>query len=219
MSTNHAKPLGLPGRVGTTVLAATSLCLALVGTQANTVDAATPSIQTLNPEPPPSYTCTAIGVGVRCSSDTVVVLDPEPIGITCGSGAGAFEVMDQATRRVKAVRWYDRDGNLVKRVRDNLFSDTRLSNPVTGASVPYDQHDIDTDILAIPGDLGSATTYSEEHIVASVPGYGTVLVSVGRSVRAPDGTLLSRTGRRDFDAYFGGDRSVLDELCAALGAQ
>jgi hypothetical protein len=44
MSTNHAKPLGLQGRVGTTFLAATSFCLALVGTQANTVDAATPSI-------------------------------------------------------------------------------------------------------------------------------------------------------------------------------
>src|SRR5215212_1358239 len=126
MSTNHAKPLGLQGRVGTTVLAATSVCLALVGTQANTVHAATPSIQTLNPEPPPSYTCTAIGFGVTCSSDTVVVLDPEPAGITCGSGPGAFEVMDQGTRRVKAVRWYDRDGNLVKRVRDNLFSDARL---------------------------------------------------------------------------------------------
>ena len=140
MSTNHAKPLGLPGRVGTTVLAATSLCLALVSTQANTADAAAPSIQTLNPDPPPSYTCTAIGFGVMCSSDTVVVLDPEPSGIICGSGAGAFEVMDQATRRVKAVRWYDRNGNLVKRVRDNLFSDAQLSNPVTGASVLYDQH-------------------------------------------------------------------------------
>src|SRR3954464_8934958 len=150
MTTNHAKPFRLQGRVGTTVLAATSVCLALVGAHANTVDAATPSIQTLNPQPPPSYTCTAIGFGVTCRSDTVVVLDPEPTGITCGSGPGAFEVMDQATRGVKAVRWYDRDGNLVKRVRDNVFSDTRLSNPVTGASVPYDQHDIDTDILATP---------------------------------------------------------------------
>ena len=219
MTTNHPKPLGLPGRVGTSVLAATSLCLALLGTQADTVDAATPSIQTLNPEPPPSYTCTAIGFGTRCTSDTVVVLDPVPSGIICGAGASAFEVVDQGTRRVKAVRWYDRDGNLVKRVRDNLFSDTRLSNPVTGASVPYDQHDIDTNILATPGDLDSATTYSEEHIVASAPGYGTVLVNVGRSVTAPDGTVLSRTGRRDFDAYFGGDGSVMDELCAALGAQ
>ena len=190
-----------------------------MGTQANMVDAATPSIQTLNPEPPPSYTCTAIGVGTRCTSDTVVVRDPEPTAITCGSGAGAFEVMDQATQRVKAVRWYDRDGNLVKRVRDNLFSDTRLSNPLTGASVPYAQHDIDTNILAIPGDLNSATTYSENNLVATAPGYGTVLVNSGRSVTAPDGTVLSLTGRRDLDAYFGGDRSVMDKLCAALGPQ
>src|SRR3954447_17559124 len=193
MTTNHPKPLGLPGRVGMTVLAATSLCLAALSTQPNTVHAATPSIQTLNPEPPPSYTCTAIGFGTRCTSDTVVVRDPEQSGISCGSGAGAFEVTDQATQRVKAVRWYDRDGNLVKRVRDNLFSDTRLSNPVTGASVAYAQHDIDTDILATPGDLDSATTLSVEHFVASVPGYGTVLVNSGRSVRASDGTLLLHT--------------------------
>jgi len=218
MTTHHAKPLALPARVGTTIVAATSLCLAVAGTQATTVDAAAPSIQTLNPEPPASYTCTAIGAGVMCSSDTVVVLDPEPSGIICGSGAGAFEVMDQGTRRVKAVRWYNRDGNLVKRVRDNLFSETRLSNPVTGASVAYDQHDADTEIFATPGDLDSATTYSEEHFVASAPGYGVVLVNVGRSVTAPDGTVLSRTGRRDFDAYFGGETAVLDELCAALGA-
>jgi hypothetical protein len=183
------------------------------------VDAATPSIPTLNPVPPASYTCRAIGFGVRCNSDTVEVLDPEPTGITCGSGAGAFEVMDQATRRVKAVRWYDRDGNLVKRVRDNIFSATRLSNPTTGASVPYHQHDIDTDILAIPGDLDSATTYSDEHFVAWAPGYGTVLVNVGWSVTTSDGTVLWRTGRRDFDAYFGGDSSVMNDLCSALGAQ
>ena len=93
-----------------------------------------------------------------------------------------FELTDQATRRVKAERWYDRDGNLVKRVRDNIFSDARLSNPVTGAFVEYDQHDIDRAILAVPGDLDTITTYSTESLVAVAPGYGAVLVNVG-SVR------------------------------------
>ena len=128
-----------------------------------------------------------------------------------------FELTDGATRRVKAERWYDRDGNLVKRVRDNIFSDARLSNPVTGAFVEYDQHDIDRAILAVPGDLDTITTYSTESLVAVAPGYGAVLVNTGRSVYGPDGSLISRTGRRDLDAYFGGDTSVVASLCAALG--
>ncbi len=170
----------------------------------------------LNPPPSDSYVCTAVGKGTRCLSDTSEVLDPAPSGIFCGSGAGAYEVIDQATRRVKAERWYDADGNLVKRIRANLFSDASLSNPTTGTSVAYDQHDIDTNLLAVPGDLDTATTMSVEFLVASAPGYGAVLVNVGLTVTAPDGSVLSHTGRRDFDAYFGGDASVVDDLCAAL---
>jgi hypothetical protein len=175
---------------------------------------ATPT--TLNPAPPDSYVCAAVGSGTRCVSDTSVVLDPEPSGILCGSGAEAFEVADQATRQVRAERWYDANGDMVKRVRANDFSDSWLSNPSTGAAVGYNQHDVDTEILAVPGDVATATTTSVESFVAVAPGYGSVLVNTGRSVYAPDGSVLSRTGRRDFDAYFGGDESVMAPLCAAL---
>jgi hypothetical protein len=204
-------------RSGTTGLALATLGLGLAVATANPAAAGPPTIVPLNPVPPDSYTCTAIGAGTRCLSDTTEVLDPVPSGIVCGTGADAFEVADQATRRVKAERWYDVDGNLVKRVRANLFSDARLSNPLTGASVSYDQHDVDTAILAVPGDLDTATTYSVESLLAVAPGYGAVLVNKGRSVYAPDGSVVSRTGRRDFDAYFGGDDSVVAGLCAALG--
>jgi hypothetical protein len=171
----------------------------------------------LNPPPPSSYTCAQIGNGTRCDSDTAEVLDPEPTGIICGTGSDAFEVMDQATRRVKATRWYDANGDLIKRVRANIFSDTSLQNPRSGASVPYLQRDVDTDLFAVPGDLDSATTYSVEHFLAWAPGHGALVVNTGRSVYGPDGSVLSRTGRRDFDAYSNGDLSVMDPLCAALG--
>jgi hypothetical protein len=191
--------------------------IGLVVATGTSAGAGTPTAVPLNPPPPDSYTCTPVGNGTRCLSDTTTVLDPAPSGIFCGAGADSFEVVDQGTRRVKAERWYDVDGNLVKRVRANLFSDTRLTHPVTGAAVGYDQHDVDTEVLAVPGDLNSATTYSVESLVAVAPGFGTVLVNKGRSVYGPDGSVISRTGRRDFDAYFGGDTSVVAGLCVALG--
>jgi hypothetical protein len=199
------------------VIATGALGLLALGAPATAAVAAPATIDQLNPEPPSSYTCAPLGVGTRCTSDTTEVLDPESTGIVCGIGASAFEVLDRATRRVKAERWYDTDGNLVKRVRSNLFSESALFNPVTGAAVPYGQHDTDTDLLAVPGDLGSRTTYSVESFVATAPGEGAVLVNKGRSVYDADGEVLERTGRRDFDAYDGGDLSVMDGLCRALG--
>ena len=191
--------------------------LGLVVVMTGAAGAGAPTAVALNPPPPDSYTCTPVGSATRCLSDTTATGLAEDSGIVCGTGAAAFAVMDSATRRVKAERWYDSDGNLVKRIRANLFSDALLTNAVTGASVSYDQHDVDTDILAVPGDLDTATTYSVESFVAVAPGLGAVLVNKGRSVRAPDGSLVQRTGRRDFDAYFGGDDSVVAGLCAALG--
>jgi hypothetical protein len=190
--------------------------LGLTGVAGPAAVAAPPVSGQLNPEPPASYVCSAIGAGTRCVSDTTEVLDPEPTGIVCGSGSGSFEVMDRATRRVVAERWYDTDGNLVKRVRSNLFSDSALFHPGTGASVPYSQHDTDTDVLATPGDLESRTTYSVESFVATARGAGAVVVNKGRSVYTADGSVLERTGRRDFDAYASGDVTVMDGLCRSL---
>ena len=146
----------------------------------------------LNPPPSDSYVCTAVGKGTRCLSDTSEVLDPVPSGIFCGSGAGAYEVIDQATRRVKAERWYDADGNLVKRIRANLFSDASLSNPTTGTSVAYDQHDIDTNLLAVPGDLDTATTMSVEFLVASAPAGHSMAADWSQTT--PTARICSRQG-------------------------
>jgi hypothetical protein len=180
--------------------------------------AKTNTVGPLNPEPPDSYTCSPRRHRTVCVSDTSEVVAPTPIGIVCGTGDGKFDVIDlEATRRVKAMRVYDDHGDLVTRVRENIFYGTRLGNPVTGVSVPYRQHDIDTDILATRGDLSTATTYSVESLVATAPGYGVVLVNKGRSVYGPDGSVLSRTGRRDLDDYFAGNTAAVAKLCAALG--
>ena len=198
-------------------VAVAAVGLGLMVVTGTSAGAGAPTAISLNPPPPDSYSCTPVGAGTRCVSDTTATGLAEDSGIVCGTGAGAFSVMDSATRRVKAERWYDTNGDLVKRIRANLFSDSRLTNPLNGKSVPYDQHDVDTDIFSVPGDLGTATTYSIESLAAVAPGYGTVLVNKGRSVYGPDGEVLERTGRRDLDAYFGGDDSIVADLCAALG--
>jgi hypothetical protein len=151
-----------------------------------------------------------------CHSDTTVDLGPDPSGILCGSGPSTFEVLDQATRRVVATRWYDVDGDLVKRVRDNRFSDAQLSNP-SGATVGYRQRDLDTEYLAIPGDLSTATMYSDTSLIATAPGWGTVLVEAGLTVSDADGNVLYQNGRRDLGSYFTGDTGAMAQLCAALG--
>ena len=139
-----------------------------------------PAAVSLNPEPPDFYTCTTNGAGTYCSGETSDPYGPEPLGIFCGSGAGAFEVLDQAVHNTRAEPWYDRDGNLVKRKRVNSFGDAALSSP-TGAQVPYSQRDIDTDVFAVPGDLASGTTYTTRRCAR--PSRGWALSSWRRDVR------------------------------------
>lgn len=74
----------------------------------------------------------------------------------CGSGAGAFDIFDQGTYNQRAIRFYNAAGDLTRRViYDQFFS--QFSNPLTGAAVPCTQHNTITDVLAVPGDLGSDT--------------------------------------------------------------
>jgi hypothetical protein len=169
----------------------------------------------LNPEPPDGYSCVANGTGTVCHLETTTVFDPAPSGIVCGEGADAFDVLDQATRRLVATRLYNRDGDLVKRIRENWFSDAHLST-VAGATVDYRQHDTDTDYFAVPGDLGTGTLYSENSLVATAPGWGVVAMEAGRTVVDADGSV-EQNGRRDLSEYFAGDPSSLARLCLALG--
>jgi hypothetical protein len=47
---------------------------------------------------------------------------------------------------------------------------------------------------------------------------GAVLLNAGRTVTAPDGSIDFRAGPQDFLDYSLGNTDVVNELCAALGA-
>jgi hypothetical protein len=185
-----------------------------------------PLTQTLNPPPPPYETCNAVGTGTFCQGTTSFTYAPVDtaavfgVPLVCGSGPSAFDIFDSVvTAKSLARRIYDADGNLVRRMRVDHVEAGQYSNPVSGATVPYSSLQTIDDVLAVPGDLGSATeTLAGEWIfrpARSAP----VLLSAGRLVFAPDGTLDFRSGPQAFmDLFVDGDASVLDPLCAALGA-
>jgi hypothetical protein len=174
--------------------------------------------QTLTPPPPPEYTC-ATGSVTICHAKDSFAYGASDTGLVCGSGASAFDIFDSATVTETKTRFYDRNGNLTERVFHQQYSGGEFSNPQTGAVVPYTQHDTITDVLAVPGDLSTATeTTVGESIFRDPVTHEVVNLNAGRVVRAPDGTLEFRAGPQAFADYFGGDASAFDQLCAALGA-
>jgi hypothetical protein len=175
-----------------------------------------PQPMALYPAPPDGYDCRQTGGGTVCTLVETVVLEPESTGLVCSSPAGSFEIFDEATRTLIATRTYDRDGNLVKRVRVNDFSDAQLSNPSSGGVIGYIQRDRDVDVFTVPGDLSSSTFTSTGSLTAVVPGMGAVLVERGRVEVSPDGELTAFTGRRDLAALFEGDEEILARVCEAL---
>ena len=201
-----------------------AVCAAGAVAFASTGRAAKPVTQTLNPPAPSYYTCKATGDKTICAgnppTESYGPIDTADEGppIVCGSGPSAFHVFDAGTDEVTARRIYDSNGDLVERELTDDYTFGEFSNPLTGASVPYTQSDRRVDDLAVPGDLGSATETTTWHIDFHLEGGGAPLfVNNGRTITAPDGTVVFRAGRLDFfDLFLDGDTSVLDRLCAAL---
>jgi hypothetical protein len=172
--------------------------------------------QTLNPPPPTGYSCNPVGNGTICRADVPNNYTLVDTGIVCGSGASAFDIYDSATGDQQKTRYYDQNGNLTRRVIHETYSSGQFSNPLTGAVVPYTQHDTITDVLAGPGDLSTATTTNVgENIFKPAQG-APVFKYAGRFVTAPDGTIEFQAGQNDFFKLMAGDTSVLQKLCAAL---
>jgi hypothetical protein len=172
--------------------------------------------QTLNPPPPSFETCKTVGNGTICQGNRTFSYGLDDTGIVCGSGANAFDIYDSATNNQDASRSYDQNGNLTRRVIHENYTFGQFSNPLTGAVVPYTQHDTITDVLATPGDLGTATeTNVGENIFKPAQG-APVFKYAGRFVTAPDGTIEFQAGQNDFFKLMAGDTSVLDKLCTAL---
>jgi hypothetical protein len=177
-----------------------------------------PVSQTLNPPAPDFYTCQPTGSGTICHGSRTFVEDPYDTEIPCGSGANAFTIWDQGIVDQVATRYYDADGNLTRRVVHEDWRPGQFSNPLTGATVPYRQTGNITDVLATPGDFGSATETVTGQNNFTVAGHGVVLHNSGRTVTAPDGTIEFSSGKQNIADYFdNGNTAVLGELCGALG--
>jgi hypothetical protein len=174
-----------------------------------------PVTQTLTPPPPDFLTCKAVGSGTICQGSRTFTVDPHP-DFTCADGTVIY---DQGTVRQVVTRYYDTDGNLVRRVIHEFWSDARKSNPLTGASAPYTQASNITDVLAVPGDFSSATETVTGQGSIHIPGLGAVLLNAGRFVVGPDGSIEFRAGPQSFLDFGDGNTAVVDELCAALGAR
>ena len=179
--------------------------------------AAPPTSQPLTPPPPSFETCKATGSGTICSGTRTETYGPDDTGIVCGSGADAFSVFDQGTFLQSARRFYDENGNWLRRELFDTFKDAQWSNPLNGRTAPYTQRNNDTFVLATPGDESTGTdTITGELIMKSGSG-APILFQTGRDVHSPTGDLLSMAGRQDLTAFFEqGDEHALDLLCAAL---
>jgi hypothetical protein len=192
--------------------AATGISALLLASPATAREAVDPS--TLNPAPPDFFNavCTSTGQHITCTlgfSDPDIV--DEPSGIVCGS----TELLFSQSRSVVGKRFYDSDGNLLQRHFREYMGGT-FTNPDTGRSVTWIQHDTVLHDLAVPGDnlTGTISLTGLTTRVAGVPG----LSDAGRLlIDASTDEVVTASAHHPFDAYFReGDAAALAPLCDAL---
>src|SRR3954447_21035275 len=199
-----------------------AVCATGAAVFASAVVAGQPVSQTLNPPAPSFETCKAAGTSTLCQgSRSEGGFTREPTGIVCGSGVGAFEILESIDDHVQhhAMRVYNADGNLVRRVFTDAFPGGEYINPLTDGTVPYSNHFVTTGVLTVPGDLSTevVTVRGEWNFVAS--GMGAVFVNAGRVVYTATGDVVSTSGPQGFnDLFINSDPSAIDRLCAALRA-
>jgi hypothetical protein len=194
------------------VKATRSFC-ALVIAAAGLAAAAAPAAAStsLNPAPPSWYTCPATGSGTVCHGTMSFEHFAEFDG-TCPQG---FSILENGHKDETGTRYYDRDGNLSRRVLHDIYPVGNplnvLYNSQTGKSVPYRGDLTETDSLAVPGDFSSATTRVTGNLyTVTLPGGGLLVHDVGNFTFAPDGSILEDHGPK---MLFSGQT---DKLCAAL---
>jgi len=172
---------------------------------------------TLNPAPPDFFnaTCYQGAAGTICD---LAFVDPDspwidqPSGILCGS----TELLFSQTRSVVGKRFYDADGDLVQRhFREELAG--VLTNPDTGRSVPWIQHDTVMQNLTIPGDLDSGvTSFTGLYSRFYLPSGRTILMDAGTFSQDVNG-LVFEAGPHPLNDYFAhGDSSAFQAVCDAL---
>jgi len=186
-----------------------ALAIAAAGLAATATPAAADT--SLNPPPPSWYTCKPTGSGTICHG-TMSFEHFAGFDGTCPQG---FNILENAHKDETAARYYDRDGNLIRRVLHDIYPVGNplnvLYNSQTGTSVPYYGDLTETDDLAVPGDLSSATSRQTGNLyTVTLPGGGLLVHDVGEFTFAPDGSILEDRGPK---MLFSGQT---DKLCAAL---
>jgi hypothetical protein len=165
----------------------------------------------LNPAPPSWYTCKPTGGGTICHG-TMSFEHFAGFDGTCPQG---FNILENGYKDETGTRYYDRDGNLTRRVLHDIYPVGNplnvLYNSQTGTSVPYRTDVTETDDLAVPGDFGSATSrFTGNGYTVTLPGGGLLVHDVGQFAFAPDGSILEDHGPK---MLFSGQTG---KLCAAL---
>jgi hypothetical protein len=184
--------------------------LAVVATAlAATVPAPAGAETTLNPPPPDFYTCQTNGSGTVCHGKQSGSYSGRFDG-TCPQG---FDILENGFIEETAARYYDRDGNLVRRVLHDRWpatADNILYNSQTGKSVRYTADITEFDTFAAPGDFDTVTArFVGNHYTVTVPG-DLLVHDVGVLGFGPDGSIVENHGPK---MLFLGDTA---ELCAAL---
>jgi hypothetical protein len=167
---------------------------------------------TLNPPPPAWYTCKDTGSGTVCHGHHTF----QHFGGFDGTCPQGFDILENGYSEETAARYYDRDGNLIRRV---LHDDYSVTNPLnvfynsqTGKSIPVHLGNFtETDDFAVPGDFDSVTArFTGNFYTVTLPGSGLLVHDVGVFTFAPDGSILEDHGPKML--FFG----QTEELCAAL---
>ena len=183
--------------------------LAAAGLAAATGSAAADT--SLNPPPPSWYTCTPTGSGAVCHGK----MTDEHFGLSDGTCPQGFDILENGHNEETATRYYDRDGNLTRRVLHAVYTVGNplniLYNSQTGKSVPYRAAGTATDTLATPGDFGTSTTRITGNLyTVTLPGAGLLVHDAGLFTFAPDGSIIENHGPKML--FFG----QTDKLCEAL---
>ena len=197
------------------IAAAAGISAVLLASPALAREAVDPS--TLTPAPPDFFNadCLRTGQHITCTLgfEDPDVLD-EPSGIVCGT----TELLYSQSRSVVGKRFYDSDGNLVRRHFRESMAGT-FTNPETGRIVLWAQHDTVLHDLAVPGDVATGNIQFSGLVTrAWRPSGGTVLTDSGRLlVDASTDEVVAASAHHPFDAYFReGDTAALAPLCSAL---
>lgn len=155
---------------------------------------------TLQPPPPPGAECRAIGSGVRCDTFFLVDVVNEP-GFELPCGTFYETIYDLRT----GIRWYDTDGNLVKRlVHQDAEGTWSLSPTGAGPTVSVSAHGGWGEVYPVPGDETSAVGKA----------YGN-----GWTIKDEHGGVIAHiAGLERNDEFHGVFRfeSTFDAVCAAL---